>query len=219
METVAEIRLWTERVLSEALGPPGPVALLDFPSHPNAGDSLIYLGTLAYLERLGYTPRFVSDQFRYDPDRLRSAHPEGPILMQGGGNYGDRYPGYQPHREAVVADFPDRRIVQLPVSLEYLDENKAAATHERIKQHSDYTLLVRERPSMERAAKLFPNVKAVYCPDLALGADVKGADPGADPEEVVWLLRTDSEGVARDLHLPEGSVVCDWELTRIDRFR
>src|SRR4051812_39777057 len=82
------IQIETLQILRDQIGAPGPVAILDFPWHHNAGDSLIYVGEKAYLEQLGYDVRYLTDQLHYDADALRRAVPAGPILMHGGGNFG-----------------------------------------------------------------------------------------------------------------------------------
>ena len=94
-----------------------PFALVDFPDHANVGDSAIWLGTTAFFRRQhAVEPRYVASIAAFSPAALRRAHPEGPILIHGGGNFGDLWPRHQAFRERLLETFPDRLIVQLPQS-------------------------------------------------------------------------------------------------------
>src|SRR5271154_3403330 len=65
--------------------PDGPLALIDFPDHPNVGDSAIWLGEHAFLSGLGKTPAYVSSVYNTDWAALKSAvGPDGTILIHGG---------------------------------------------------------------------------------------------------------------------------------------
>ena len=63
-----------------------PFALVDFPDHANVGDSAIWLGTTAFFRRHHRSePRYVASISAFSAAALRRAHPEGPILIHGGG--------------------------------------------------------------------------------------------------------------------------------------
>ena len=169
-----------------------PVALLDFPAHPNAGDHLIYLGQQQYLRRLGYQVGYLADTLRYRPEELRRRVPHGPILLQGGGNLGDRWLPTQEFRERVVRDFPDRPVIQLPQSVDFADPRRAEQAARVFAAHPDLLLLLRDERSLARARLIFPGVRTQFCPDLAVG--IGWLDRVADPDhDVVQLLREDNE--------------------------
>lgn len=210
----------TLQTLGEVIRGGEPVALLDYPLHLNAGDTLIYVGELAYLERLGVPVRYQTTASRYRADEVRRLHPEGPILLHGGGNFGDRWAHFQSFRERVIADFPDRKIVQLPQSME-MSVRTAARVNSRYGTHSDLTVLLRESRSMRRAAELLPDVQTVFCPDLAFGyrpALTERADV-----DVLELRRTDSESAVSDeLFTPDHEIslaVTDWSLSTSELIR
>src|SRR5512141_721889 len=102
-DCVAEQKAELRRVLDPLLrGTPG-VALLDFPSHSNVGDSAIWLGERALLRSIGAPVRYCADLESFDPEACRAAHPEGgAILLHGGGNLGDVWPRHQEFRERVI---------------------------------------------------------------------------------------------------------------------
>lgn len=214
------IQLETLDVLGGLISPGEPVALLDYPLHANAGDTLIYAGELAYLRRLGAEVRYQANVGRYRAEDLRALHPEGAILLHGGGNFGDRWPLFQHFRERVVADFPDRRIIQLPQSIEMSAET-ARRVNERYRSHPELTVLLRDRRSMQLAERLLPEVRTAFCPDLAFGYEPGRPRPAS--VDVLELRRTDSESAAGgplfDRDPGFSAVTVDWRLGRLETLR
>jgi pyruvyl transferase EpsO len=188
-----------------------PFALVDFPDHANVGDSAIWLGTTAFFRRQhAVEPRYVASIAAFSPAALRRAHPEGPILIHGGGNFGDLWPRHQAFRERLLETFPDRLIVQLPQSVHYGDTRLADRTARVIARHGNVRLLVRDQPSLEFAAARF-DCAVRLCPDLALCLGPM-ARPTAPRVDVLCLFRTDRERAAH-YTLPRTSLdveVRDW---------
>ncbi|MFN3676006.1 MAG: polysaccharide pyruvyl transferase family protein [Sphingomonas pseudosanguinis] len=193
--------------------PPGtPYALVDFPDHPNVGDSAIWLGEIALLREVGAgAPAYVCRWDDFDESAFRTACPEGPILIHGGGNLGDIWPHHQHFREALLTRFPDRRIVQLPQSIRFRDpanRDRFAAT---VARHPDFHLCVRDDASLAEARVHFA-CPSELAPDSAfgLGALARPVEPDCD---VLMLLRSDAERAARDdggLRALRGAVALDW---------
>jgi exopolysaccharide biosynthesis predicted pyruvyltransferase EpsI len=194
-----------------------PMALLDFPNHNNFGDTLIWQGTRNYLAELGADVAYTTDMFRFDASQMAKSAPRGPILMHGGGNFGDIWPWYQAFREQIVTAHQDRKIVQLSQSIWFDDEAAAARCNAIMGSHPDYTLLVREQESLERSRRQLPDVRAVYCPDLALGVTPRGpATPR--PFDVVMIARDDREAKVslRTMSVPGRVDVGDWRMAKRD---
>jgi exopolysaccharide biosynthesis predicted pyruvyltransferase EpsI len=169
-----------------------PLALVDFPNHANVGDSAIWLGTTEFLRRqYRAEPRYVATMAAFSPAALRRAHPEGPILIHGGGNFGDLWPGHQLFRERLLETFPDRLVVQLPQSIHYQDAALADRTARAIERHGNVRLLVRDRPSLDFASARF-SCPVRLCPDLALCLGVMER-PAEAEVDVLCLMRTDRE--------------------------
>lgn len=167
--------------------------LLDFPSHWNIGDSAIWLGEVDILQRVhGRRPDYVS-HIRYPLDQIEGYLPEnGLIYLHGGGNFGDIWPRYQNHREAVIKRYPQHRIVQLPQSLHYSDPAGIEATKRAIGSHPDFHLLVRDRQGVAFAQEHFDcNVHLV--PDSAFGIDMTRFARNAAPQGLGGIFRTDQE--------------------------
>jgi exopolysaccharide biosynthesis predicted pyruvyltransferase EpsI len=205
------------RILRALLEPGAPVALLDFPFYKNAGDSLIYLGERAYLRRLGVPVRYQTSTGRYRPADVAALHPRGPILLRGGGNFGDRWDLHQRFRERVIVDFPDRTIIQLPQSID-MSSATAARVRDAYLAHPDLTVLLRDTRSMQRARELLPGVNLHYCPDLALGyLATRRRRPRVD---VVTLRRNDSESTGAELLAPGGrwsQQTVDWNYSSLEK--
>lgn len=197
----------------EPLVPRGrPVALVDFPRTPNVGDSLIWLGALAWLADSGRgAPRHTCGVLTYEARALaRAVGRDGVILLTGGGNLGDLYEGHQRLREQVIADFPGHPIVQLPQTIHFESRDALERARRVFDAHPALTLLVRDAPSLALARASF-RAPSVMCPDMSL---CLGALPRPVPSvPVVWLSRHDKESAARGpVQPPPGVRPQDWLL-------
>jgi pyruvyl transferase EpsO len=188
-----------------------PAALLDFPVYPNVGDSAIWLGTLSSLHRLGiHRLSYVCSFLTYSREELARRIGDGCIVLSGGGNFGDAYEPHQRLREEVIAAFPNNPVLQLPQSIWYQNHEAIERTRRVLEGHSHFTLLLRDRASLEFAAREFPGVTTGLCPDMAFGlGTMRSAAPPS--QRVVWLARTDSEALASGpIAIPDGVVRVDW---------
>jgi pyruvyl transferase EpsO len=169
-------------------------ALLEFPDYGNVGDSAIWLGEKAYLQRIGARVVYSCDRHGYSAPKLAERLRDGVILLQGGGNLGDLWPAYQHFREQVIAAFPHNRVVQLPQSVWFEDKASLDRARAVFDAHPDLTLLIRDERSLEFVRREF-KTPSFLCPDMSIAL---GPLPRARPprQDVVWLLREDVE--ARD---------------------
>lgn len=168
------------------------VALLDYPSYANVGDSAIWLGELRLLRALGVAPPVYSaDLLTCSDDGLRERLGDGVILLSGGGNLGDLWPRHQRFRERILRAFPDRPVVQLPQSIHFQSPARLDEARRAFDAHPELTLLVRDERSLEVARKEFAAASQL-CPDAAfcLGPLERR---GAPRHETIFLLRTDAE--------------------------
>ena len=184
-------------------------ALVDFPDYGNVGDSAIWSGQIAWLDRHRVARKAAGD-LNIDLDEIRALPATVPVLLNGGGNFGDLWPRHQLFRERVLAEFPDRAVIQLPQSIHYDDPAMIAQTRDAIARHPRFLLLVRDHPSLQLAQENFA-CETRLCPDMAfaLGMQPRPVQPDAD---VLMLLRTDSErrdGQA-EIDVPDGWLRADW---------
>jgi len=170
-------------------------ALLDFPDHANVGDSMIWLGELKLLATLGVRIKYVCTSDNYETRAVeRAIGPDGALLIHGGGNFGTLYVRHQKLREKVLSDFPERRTIQLPQSINFEPGEVLARTQRRIAKHSDFTILVRDEASRAFATQNF-DCDTEICPDMAL---MLGSLSHARTATVDYFLlsRTDKEKAA-----------------------
>jgi len=170
--------------------------LLDVPSHPNVGDSAIWLGERTVLAGLGRTPALECDIDTFDPDAVRPAVTGRAVLIHGGGNLGDLWPTHQALRERVVSVFRDRPVIQLPQSIHFRSEEALARARRAFGAHPDLTLLCRDDRSVERARRHFERARVERCPDLALCLRPSALEAHRAPRpstDILWLVRSDHE--------------------------
>lgn len=183
------------------------VALAGFPHHWNVGDSVIWAGAMQSLHELGIPVRYACTPRTYDAEQLRLHLPVGPVLLTGGGNFGDVYLDEVSLRRRILQDFPDRHVIQLPQSIWFRSSEGRDEVRRLINRHPAVTLLLREQRSLELARELF-QAPAHLCPDLAVA--LEGLLPPVAPatRAVAGLVRGDIEslGGAR----PADGGFADW---------
>jgi exopolysaccharide biosynthesis predicted pyruvyltransferase EpsI len=211
--TIARLQSVTHNALSGYIDGSAPAALLDFPNHSNVGDSAIWIGEIAYLrQHHGIRPAFVCTKDQVNWEVMERAVPTGPILIHGGGNFGDIWPEHQLFREAVLKRFPGRLVVQLPQSIHFSSSTELRRAAEVIKAHGNFVLFVRDKQSYQRACDAF-SCPIHLCPDMALCLGPLQT-PVQPTHELLFLLRTDKErsvaAIGSAAGVPDNAVVADW---------
>ena len=162
-------------------------ALVDFPDHANVGDSAIWLGARAVLEGIAGRPPVHAGGLAGLARRIGA----GTIYINGGGNFGDLWPGSQRLRERLLARFPDNRIVQLPQSIHFQFDGAARRCADAIRRHGDFHLIVRDDASAAFARSRFA-CPVMLAPDCAFGLGPLER-PHAPGHALYALLRDDKE--------------------------
>jgi len=183
------------------------VALLDFPNHANVGDSAIWAGEKEILKKLGITVKYQCDLKNYSAQALKKAFPKGPILIHGGGNFGDIWPAHESFRHQIVTDFPDRKIIQLPQSVFYQRAAEREAAARIYSKHRDFTILARDAESRKIVTDEM-GLNSQLCPDSAFALNLRRSSPPS--ADVICLKRTDSEGGLKDDVERYASLNVDW---------
>lgn len=186
-----------------------PVALVNFPNHGNAGDPAIWLGTLRVLERLGCPVVYSCHHGSFSATALRAALPEGPVLINGGGNFGDLYGPQQALREHLLVELRDRHLVQLPQSIHFQHPENFNRVRRMVAAHGNVTVMVRDAQSKRIAADF--DTRVVSCPDLALGLG-RLPRPRAAATDVLWLERQPNSPE----HLSPGAIAPRAGLERVE---
>ncbi|HMH27091.1 MAG TPA: polysaccharide pyruvyl transferase family protein [Steroidobacteraceae bacterium] len=195
LETSLQAISRLQRKIDEVLTPlvPGKkCALLDFPHHPNVGDSAIWVGEQIFLSKLGLKPAYVCAAGNSNWNAMeRAIGPDGTIVIHGGGNFGDVWPIHQQLREEVLDRFPDHPVLQFPQTVHFSDPKEADRTAAKIRKHGKFTLAVRDRKSLDFARERF-ECNVVLCPDMAFCIGPTRAAASSDPR-ILLLLRSDKE--------------------------
>lgn len=201
------------------LRPGGRFALVDFPAHSNVGDAAIWLGELAFFRRVyGAAPAYVSKMDDFDAADCRRAIGDGTIFIHGGGNFGDLWPAHHEFRMRLLEACPHNPVVQLPQSIHFRDPRGLEETARAAARHARFTLLVRDRRSLE-LARQFPCVTRLCC-DSAVYMDLRR--PAVRAEHAVLCLLRGDEECARSEALPVDRAdrpVVDWIGEPVSRVR
>ncbi|RZS44214.1 pyruvyl transferase EpsO [Herbihabitans rhizosphaerae] len=190
-DLLAGLRRRVHDGVRDALRGADTVALVNFPNHGNPGDPAIWWGTRCALRELGVRVGYQCAWDTYSPDALRRAVPDGPVLINGGGNFGDLYAGQQGLRERLLAELRGRRIVQLPQSVHFGQTENLDRVRRLIASHGDVALLVREQRSEKIARDAF-DAEVALVPDMAFA--LPRLDRPTTPHlDLVWLHRREGD--------------------------
>lgn len=155
------------------------VFLIGTPEHSNIGDAAITIGEMEFIRRFLNEFQLV-ELSTYDfsdwYNRLSSLVTfEDLILLQGGGNIGNRYLVEEHLRRRVISDFPKNKIVILPQTISFDDNDEGrkelALSASVYNRHENLTLFTRGPQSLALAKKYFPGVKSAEMLDMALMLD------------------------------------------------
>lgn len=179
-------------VLDKLIPNHSEIILLDYPNNTNVGDSLIWLGTLAYLNSRGLKISYVCDTRNYNFEKLKEKiNTNTIVLMNGGGNFGTLWEEVHNFRLKAIKDLKNIPIVQLPQTIHFDNQEKVDEINQAISQHGQFSLIVRSQHCYEYAkSKLDTHV--YLCPDMAffIGSIENDELPKID---CVAIARTDIE--------------------------
>ncbi|MPY87957.1 MAG: hypothetical protein GEU99_08555 [Luteitalea sp.] len=209
----AHLKATIETALDPFITPFSECALVDFPTYPNVGDHAIWLGTVDYLRSRGVRIKYICHPLNYSASELRRTVRQGPIVIQGGGNFGDLWQDHQLLRERIVQNFPDKAIIQLPQSIHFASQTNLQRARSIFNAHPNLLLFVRDQPSLAFAQSHF-SCKVRLCPDLAfLMRHDRLVRAESQPGMIVYLSRGDKEAATDKLGAElavAGLVVVDW---------
>lgn len=205
--TIQKLRETGTQVYKDVLKGVHDAVLVDFPNHANVGDSAIWAGEKQILKELGVTIRYQCDFKTYNRQKLAAAG-RGPVLIHGGGNFGDVWPDHEAFRLQIVRDFPDRKVVQLPQSVFYSSTDAMEKSAEVFRKHSDFMVLTRDAQSQQVITGQM-GLRGMLCPDSAFFLQLERTQkPSVD---VLCLKRTDHETAGEELSSAAENVPCvDW---------
>ena len=218
-EEIGALKRQFVETLRHAIGDSTHVAILDFPFHPNCGDSLIYLGELAALKEIGVDILAVSDADGFRPEHYLSLPPDTVMLFHGGGNFGGLWDTPHLRRNEELQQLRSFKAVMLPQTMTTMDEECRQQTRAVLASHSDVTLMWRDRKSFETSLTLFPEVQSVLVPDAAfcLFPLPRPRVTLRAKERVSLLARRDREGSGLANAVNGAIPVRDWECVFVEK--
>ncbi|GGY80187.1 polysaccharide pyruvyl transferase family protein [Marinobacter zhanjiangensis] len=174
------------------------VALLDFPNHGNVGDAAIWLGEVNFLKEELQDVKIIHVSEKSLIKRESPSFSKDTILLiNGGGNFGDLWPSHQEHRELVIRNYPDNKVIQLPQSIYFQEEKNLRDCSVNFQQHKNFHLLVRDFQSLRIAQSM--GIKNVQlCPDMAIFSKAESLKT-ANIYDIVFLVRKDRESIGEKL--------------------
>lgn len=200
--------------LSSVLQNSSSVSLVMFPNHWNVGDSAIWSGIIETLKEMDIRINYVCSDDTYSKEALEKYNPDGPILICGGGNFGDIYQGENNLRMAIFRDFPERHIIQLPQSIWFSCESAGNQMKKVISGLDNFTLFVREYDSLKRAKDIL-GIDAILCEDMAfaLAGGLPRFKKSKSTVRIRVLKREDGESrepLTLDVKSNDPILISDW---------
>ena len=189
----------------------------DYPMHLNVGDLLIYAGTEAFFKEYKINIRLRRCLQTFDINEVKKNITKNTtIICHGGGNLGDLYPLLQKLREELVINFPNNRIILLPQTGYFSNQDEMKKSAAIFSAHKDCHLFARDLPTLE-LLKNFSD-KVILCPDMA--HQLYGEFPLKNKVESLeknklYFLRKDIEASQLEKNiestLSASAVVKDWD--------
>ncbi|MEB4871367.1 polysaccharide pyruvyl transferase family protein [Priestia megaterium] len=161
---------------------------LDYPLHTNVGDLLIYKGSEKFFENNNIKVKARYSVFNF-PQNL-SIPKDCIIVFHGGGNFGDLWVSHQHFRESVISKYSHHRIVILPQTLYFKDNNNYIKAKKLFSKHPDLHIYARDKRSLNQLKGFSKNL--YLSPDMA--HELWPLTPSTPSQKKpLYLLRRDKE--------------------------
>jgi pyruvyl transferase EpsO len=208
MEGFDRFRRDIDAALDRVIPRDGPVALLHYPYDGNVGNHMMWIAACEYLQSRRIPVRYVSHNDRFDLETLRQAVGGGAVLFLGGVTISRLWPRHAEIKRLIAQAMPDNRLISLPSTMLFIDEEDAREAGQLFGAHRKVTLMARDPRSGAEARKVFPeHIEVVTVPDLALRLDPQPRR-AAPQHDVIWLARDDLEGAG--FRPPENVHLFEW---------
>lgn len=170
--------------------------LLDLPYYSNIGDTLIWEGTESFLKSLPHKCLYKSSNQTFKHKHLQSSTI---IILQGGGNFGDLWRRFQDFRLSIIKQYPNNKIIILPQSIFYENDEIIKNDAAIMAQHKKLTICARDKTSYNVLNKHFFN-DILLLPDMAFCIENKLINKyKINPtKDILLLKRRDQELSSRD---------------------
>lgn len=190
---------------------------LDLPYYENVGDVLIWEGTEAFLKKCHIS---IVCKASWDTFDFRDIDPNVPILLQGGGNFGDVWFPPQDFRRRVISHYPNNRIIILPQTVYYEKEENLKKDAVLFAQHKNLIICARDKFSYSLVQKYFSN-QAICLPDMAFCIEPDQLSKWLLPVQIgseLFVRRDDVElgRIDYSKYVPASAHIADWPTYNIN---
>lgn len=174
------------------------IYLLQTPVHNNIGDQTIAYAEIMFLTKFfpEYSLKIVNElQLKSALKRIASKSSNNDIIMiHGGGNMGDIWPGYEEERQNIIKTLSKKKIVSFPQSIKFSSDDSLLAKNSKEIYSKAYnlTLVARENTSYNKMLIFFDDrIKKLYTPDIVLSLDP--IQQKLRENDITTFLRSDVE--------------------------
>lgn len=174
--------------------------LIDVPFYHNTGDLLIWEGENEFLKTLQYKCLGISSMISFDNSMIKNEN--AIILLQGGGNFGDLWRGFQDFRLKVIKNFPNNKIIVFPQTVYYHNEDTLIEDARIMGEHKNLTICARDKFSFDLLKKHFKN-NIISVPDMAffISQDYINKFRTKEKNRCLYLKRKDKENKTENINI------------------
>lgn len=208
-------------IIKQAIPKNSKIYYFDYPVYINIGDMLIWKGTEHFFKenKIQVLKRFSLNLVEYminKKDKRMNIPKDIIIVCQGGGNFGDLYSRHQDLRILLAREFKDNRIVILPQTIFYENNNRMQQELTLLGEHKDLHLYVRDKNSYKIAERYLKNV--YLCQDMAHALVINPKESKRKKNRTLLFLRTDKENKYSNVSMKGSYENFDWPLllTKLD---
>ncbi len=148
------------------------IILIGTSEHSNIGDAAIATGEYEFIRRYFKDYKLIEiSTYKFNdylPYFMNIINDDDLIFLHGGGNMGDKYLKEEDVHRYVVQNFPNNKIIILPQTIYFTNDNELEISRKIYNAHSNLTIFTRGNISLKFAQENFPNVKSYEAMDSAL---------------------------------------------------
>lgn len=186
------------------------VAILQFPMDGNVGNHMMWLAITDYLRAKGRAPSYASYDWDFDIGHMmRAIGEDGTVLFLGGVTVSRLWPGHAKVKRDVAAACPGNRLVSLPSTMMFVDDEDRREASTIFGDHAHVTMMARDPVSAASAREVFPDhiaIETIHDSTFVLPPQKRGT--AAPTHDIIWLARDDQEGAG--FKAPDNVLVFDW---------
>lgn len=185
-----------------------PVALLQFPYDFNVGNHMMWVAIADYLKRRDARIAYAAHGYNFDIEAMKRAVGDGVVLFLGGVTVSRLWPRHAEVKRIVAAACPNNRLVSLPSTMLFVDDEDRREAATIFGDHKDIVLMSRDPVSAASAREVFQSsikIETLHDSTVRLPQQQRMARPVHD---IIWLARDDKEGA--DTTAPADVNVFDW---------